>query len=207
MLKTACSAHSQAGPKQGRLSLQHGGRRHDRRHHRRHHPQERGRGNPIWLTTYKERRARRPARLCGRRRNGELGATRKGISWQHLEDLRHHRGAAGRPGRGGAPRPLSAPKEPRVRGGGIHEPEQQNQTGLPSRYVALSHWMMRTAAWRDLDAAPGRLHRARRRYARARQQQRPNSCSVREIADALSVGKATAMRALQQPCRSTASSS
>jgi hypothetical protein len=21
----------------------------------------------------------------------------------------------------------------------------------PSRYVALSHWMMRTAAWRDLD--------------------------------------------------------
>ena len=84
-----------------------------------------------------------------------------------------------------------------VRGGGIREPERQRQTGPPSRYVALSHWMMRTAAWRCLDTVARCAYiELAKRYGGPGCNNGRIPCTVREIAEALNIGKMTAHRAL-----------
>ena len=66
------------------------------------------------------------------------------------------------------------------------------------RYVALTHWMMRTDAWRDLrpNARCAYLEISRR-YAGPGSNNGRIPCSVREISEVLHVSKMTAMRALQ----------
>ena len=76
---------------------------------------------------------------------------------------------------------------------------RRSKRDQPSRYVALSHWMMRTAAWRDLDCVARCVYvEIARRYAGPGSNNGRIRCSIREIAEQLNVSKATAMRALQR---------
>ena len=69
----------------------------------------------------------------------------------------------------------------------------------PGRYVALSHWMMRTEAWRDLDTVARCAYiELSRRYGGPGSNNGRIPCSVREVAEALNIGKATALRALDR---------
>jgi DNA-binding transcriptional MocR family regulator len=69
----------------------------------------------------------------------------------------------------------------------------------PDRYVAITHWMMRTAAWRSLDTVARCAYiELSSRYGGPGSNNGRLPCSVREIAEALHVGKATALRALQK---------
>jgi len=69
----------------------------------------------------------------------------------------------------------------------------------PSRYVALSHWMMRTAAWRSLDTVARCAYvELASRYAGPGSNNGRIPFSVREMADALNVSKATASRAFDR---------
>ena len=74
---------------------------------------------------------------------------------------------------------------------------QKGRSKGPDRYVALSHWMMRTAAWRDLDCVARTAYvELSARYAGPRSNNGRLPYSVREMAEALGTSKATAMRAL-----------
>lgn len=76
---------------------------------------------------------------------------------------------------------------------------KKGRSGSGNRYVALSHWMMRTEAWRDLDTVALCAYvELARRYGGPGSNNGRIPCSLREIADALNVSKATAMRALQR---------
>jgi hypothetical protein len=67
------------------------------------------------------------------------------------------------------------------------------------RYVALSHWMMKTEAWRDLDCVARSAYVAlSSRYAGPKSNNGRIPFSYEEMAGALNVSKATAMRALQR---------
>jgi DNA-binding transcriptional MocR family regulator len=69
----------------------------------------------------------------------------------------------------------------------------------PSRYVALSHWMLKTEAWRDLDCVARAAYVAlSSRYAGPNSNNGRLPFSYDEMADALNVSKATAMRAMQR---------
>ena len=64
------------------------------------------------------------------------------------------------------------------------------------RYVALPHWMMRTAAWRDLDCVARCAYvELSARYAGPGSNNGRIPFSVREMAEALGTSKATALRA------------
>ena len=66
----------------------------------------------------------------------------------------------------------------------------------PGRYVALSHWLMRTDAWRDLDTVARSAYlQLAMRYAGPGSNNGRLPYSVREMADDLNVSKATASRA------------
>lgn len=66
----------------------------------------------------------------------------------------------------------------------------------PDRYVALPHWMMRTAAWRDLDCVARCAYiELSARYAGPGSNNGRIPFSVREMAEALGTSKATAWRA------------
>lgn len=67
------------------------------------------------------------------------------------------------------------------------------------RYVALTHWMMRTPAWLDLrpNARCAYIEIARR-YAGPGSNNGRIPCSVREISESLHISKMTALRALQE---------
>lgn len=68
----------------------------------------------------------------------------------------------------------------------------------PDRYVALTHWMMRTPAWQDLRPNSRCAYlEISRRYAGPGSNNGRIPCSVREISEALHISKMTAMRALQ----------
>jgi DNA-binding transcriptional regulator YhcF (GntR family) len=67
------------------------------------------------------------------------------------------------------------------------------------RYVALHHWMMRTPAWRSLDAVSRCAYiELSARYAGPGSNNGRIPCSVREISDALHVSKMTACRAFKR---------
>ena len=71
-------------------------------------------------------------------------------------------------------------------------------TGTP-RYVALTHWMMRTPAWKALDPVPRAAYvELSRRYAGPGSNNGRIPFSLREMAEALGVGKMTAARALNR---------
>ena len=64
-------------------------------------------------------------------------------------------------------------------------------------YVALHHWFMRTDAWRDLDCVARCTYvELSRRYGGPGSNNGKLPCSVRDISEALQVGKATAHKAL-----------
>lgn len=66
------------------------------------------------------------------------------------------------------------------------------------RYVALTHWMMRTAAWRSLDCVARCAYvELASRYAGPGSNNGRLPFSLREMAEALNVGKMTAARALR----------
>jgi hypothetical protein len=66
------------------------------------------------------------------------------------------------------------------------------------RYVALPHWMMKTEAWQDLDCVSRCAYiELAERYGGPGSNNGRIPCSLREIAEGLSVSKATAMRALE----------
>jgi DNA binding protein with HTH domain len=68
----------------------------------------------------------------------------------------------------------------------------------PGRYVALSHWMMRTAAWRSLDTVARCAYvELAARYAGPGSNNGRLPFSLREMAGALNVSKMTARRAMQ----------
>ncbi len=79
---------------------------------------------------------------------------------------------------------------------------RQNNTGRSKgegRYVALSHWMMRTAAWLDLSPnARCTYLELSRRYAGPGSNNGRIPCSVREVSEALHVSKMTAQRAFKE---------
>jgi hypothetical protein len=65
------------------------------------------------------------------------------------------------------------------------------------RYVALSHWLMKTEAWRELDCVARCAYvELSRRYAGPKSNNGRIPFSYEEMANALNVSKATAMRAL-----------
>ena len=65
------------------------------------------------------------------------------------------------------------------------------------RYVMLRHWVMRTAAWRDLDAVAKCAYvELSSRYAGPGTNNGMIPYSLKEMAEALNIGKATAMRAM-----------
>lgn len=67
------------------------------------------------------------------------------------------------------------------------------------RYVALSHWMLRTAAWRDLDCVARCAYiELSGRYRGPKSNNGRLPFSVREMAVALHVSKATASRAFDR---------
>ena len=77
--------------------------------------------------------------------------------------------------------------------------DHKGRSTTPGRYVALSYAMLKTAAWRDLDAV------ARCAYVEIASRYRgPGSnngaipFSARQMAEALNVGKQTALRALEK---------
>lgn len=74
-------------------------------------------------------------------------------------------------------------------------PKRRKASG--PRYVALYHWVMETAAWRDLSPVERCAYiEIASRYAGPGSNNGSIPFSVREVADALGVGKTTAMRAL-----------
>lgn len=79
---------------------------------------------------------------------------------------------------------------------------RHNATGRSTgsgRYVALSHWLMRTAAWRDLNCVARCAYiELASRYAGVGSNNGRIPFSLREMAKALGSSKATAMRALER---------
>jgi len=66
-----------------------------------------------------------------------------------------------------------------------------------SRFVAIQHWMMRTDAWRDLDCVARCAYiELASRYRGSGSNNGRIACSVRQITEALNIGKTTARRAL-----------
>ena len=77
----------------------------------------------------------------------------------------------------------------------------------PGRYVALFHWLMNTAAWQSLGPVERSVYiELARRYAGAGSNNGRLPYSVREAADALHIGKSTALPALCWFCKSAGSS-
>ncbi len=78
---------------------------------------------------------------------------------------------------------------------------RHNGTGRSTgqgRYVALTHWMMRTAAWRSLDTVARCAYvELGARYAGPGSNNGRLPFSLREMAEALNVSKMTAQRALR----------
>jgi hypothetical protein len=73
--------------------------------------------------------------------------------------------------------------------------KRKNENG--PRYVALYHWVMKTDAWRDLSPVERCAYiEIASRYAGPGSNNGTIPFSVRETADALHIGKTTAMRAL-----------
>jgi DNA-binding transcriptional regulator YhcF (GntR family) len=67
------------------------------------------------------------------------------------------------------------------------------------RYVSLTHWMMRTSAWRNLDCVSRAAYvEIKSRYAGPGTNNGKIPFSLREMAEALNVSKMTAMRALEK---------
>jgi hypothetical protein len=67
------------------------------------------------------------------------------------------------------------------------------------RYVALYHWVMKTEAWHELDCVARCAYvEVASRYAGPRSNNGRIPYSLREMADALGVSKATAMRAFER---------
>jgi hypothetical protein len=79
---------------------------------------------------------------------------------------------------------------------------RHNNTGRSTstgRYVALNHWLMRTAAWRSLDCVARCAYvEVVSRYVGPGTNNGHISYSVREMAEALNVSKGTAQRALDK---------
>jgi hypothetical protein len=77
-----------------------------------------------------------------------------------------------------------------------------NRTGRSTgngRYVALTHWMMRTEAWRSLNSVARCAYiELAMRYAGPGSNNGRLAYSLREMAKALNVSKMTAQRALQK---------
>ena len=75
---------------------------------------------------------------------------------------------------------------------------KSRRSRLPGdRYVALTHWLMATEAWRDLDCVSRCTYiEIARRYAGRGSNNGRIPYSVRELAQALKVSKSTASRAL-----------
>lgn len=80
-------------------------------------------------------------------------------------------------------------------------PKRHNRTGRASgsgRYVALSHWLMRTEAWRSLNCVARCAYiELAARYAGPGSNNGRLPCSLREMAEVLNVSKMTARRALR----------
>jgi hypothetical protein len=78
--------------------------------------------------------------------------------------------------------------------------KRHNRTGRSTgtgRYVALTHWMMRTEAWRSLDPVARCAYvELASRYAGPGSNNGRLPYSLREMAEALNVSKTTAQRAL-----------
>ena len=76
---------------------------------------------------------------------------------------------------------------------------RKSKRDRPGRYVAISHWMMRTEAWRELHTV-GRCAYVElaSRYAGLGSNNGRIPYSVREMASALNVSKATASRAFDR---------
>lgn len=80
---------------------------------------------------------------------------------------------------------------------GSRRHDATGRTSARPRYVALHHWLMRTAAWRDLDAVARCAYiELASRYAGPGSNNGRIPYSLREMAEALGTSKATAMRAL-----------
>lgn len=73
----------------------------------------------------------------------------------------------------------------------------KNGRSAGERYLALRHYLLRSAAWLDLDCTARCTYiEIARRYTGSNNGR--ISCSLREIAEALRIGKATAKRALER---------
>jgi HTH domain len=80
--------------------------------------------------------------------------------------------------------------------------KRHNRTGRSTgifRYVALTHWMMRTEAWRSLDCVARCAYlELAMRYAGPGSNNGRLPYSLREMAEALNVSKMTALRAFHR---------
>jgi|SRR5215469_3526655 len=75
----------------------------------------------------------------------------------------------------------------------------RRKSGAVERYVALYHWIMDKPAWRELDCVSRAAYlELGRRYAGPGSNNGRIPYSVREMAEALRVSKATAQRAFQR---------
>jgi DNA-binding transcriptional MocR family regulator len=76
--------------------------------------------------------------------------------------------------------------------------KRKRQKEHTARYVAIEHWFMQTEAWRSLDCVARCAYiEIKSRYAGAGSNNSRIPYSLLEMANALNISKATAMRALR----------